>query len=101
MGDNPETDNWVVEPRTPIEANHTEDMFYYLSVGKGEIFRVEISIEVCCENRFEDRRCDLIIELQEALSQTMVGRFGLTQKVHLSEYHGPLQFTYRGPLEEP
>lgn len=100
MGNHSEADNKVLVQRTPIAANHTEDVFYYMSVGKGEVFRCQISIEICCEVALEDRRCDLLVELQEALSKTMVGVFKLTKKAHIAEYHGTIRLEGREPLEE-
>lgn len=100
MGDNSGADNKVVGTCPPIEANHTEDVHYYMSTGKGQIFRVQISVEVCCEVSLEDKRCDLLLELENTLSQTVVGLYGLTKKAHISEYHGTVRFTNREPMEE-
>ena len=100
MGDNTSADNQVVGKVPPVEANHTEDVFYYLSVGKGKVFRVQVSIEVCCEVGVEDERCDMLINFQEALSKTMVGMHQLTQKTHISEYHGTVWVEPQSPMED-
>ena len=100
MGDNSSADNKMVGEVPPVAANHTEDVFYYVSTRKGKVFRVQISIEVCCEISLEDERCDMLINLQEALSKTMVGMHQLTQKTHISEYHGFIWVTPQSPMED-
>jgi len=100
MGDNSGANNKVVGAFAAIEANHTEDVHYYVSTGKGQIFRVQVSVEVCCEVSLEDKRCDLLLELENALTQTVVGLHGLTKKTHISEYHGTVWFSHREPMEE-
>lgn len=100
MDNNAEADNEVVAESDPVKAVHTEDLYYYVSTGKGEIFRCEISVEICVEERLEDRRCDLIIDLEEAIAKTMVGMYGLTQKTHISEYHGTFWAPDRRFMEE-
>lgn len=99
MGDNSSTDNKVVVQSTAVEANHTEDVHYYVSTRTGEVFRVQVSIEICCQVSSEDKRCDLLLELEEALSKTVVGLHGLTKKMHISEYHGTVWATPGEALE--
>lgn len=93
MGNNSGSDNEVVVQSVAVEANHTEDVHYYVSTGAGEVFRVQVSIEICCQVSFEDKRCDLLLELEEALSKTVVGMHKLTKKMHISEYHGTVWIT--------
>lgn len=99
MGDNSSTDNKVVVQGTAVEANHTEDVYYYVSTRKGEVLRCQISVEICCQVSREDERCDLMLELEEALSKTMVGMHKLTKKMHISEYHGTVWATPGEALE--
>lgn len=99
MGDNSKTDNKVVGEGFEITAVDTEDTFVFMSTGSREIFGVKISVEVCCEERLEDRRIDLLTELQEALDKTMVGMYKLTKKAHIQEYNGTFRLTDREFME--
>ena len=100
MGDNSTPDNEVVGKGFAITAHQYEDVWYYVSTGKGEIFGVKVSLEVCCEERYEDKRCDLLTDFEEALSKTVVGLYHLSKKMHTQEYKGTLRLTDRGIMEE-
>ena len=93
MGDNPETDNEILDEVFTVEANDTKDVLIFMPTCASEVFGVKVSVEICSQVSLEDKRCDLIIELTEAITQTMVGRFGLRKKMHLQEYLGTLRLT--------
>lgn len=101
LGNNSEADNQVVGQSFAIEANDTEDVWVFMSTGTGEIFSVKVSVEVCSEVSLEDRRADLLVDFEEALTKTMVGMYRLTKKMHLQEYKGTLRLTDRGVVVEP
>jgi len=99
MGDNTETNNQVLGEGFAIEANDTEDVLIFMPTSESQILGVKVSIEVCCEIALEDKRCDMLIDLTEAITQTMVGRYKLFKKAHMQEYKGTLRLTDRGVME--
>lgn len=101
MGDNSEANNQVLGESFAIEANETEDILIFVSTGTGEVFGVKVSIQVCSQVSLEDRRCDLLTDLTEAVTQTMVGLYRLTKKMHSQEYKGTLRLTNAGLMELP
>ena len=90
MGNNSENGDKVLVQGLGVEANNTEDVWNYVPTSEGEIFGVKVSIEVCCQVSLEDRRCDLLRDFEEALFKTMVGYYGLTPRLHITEYKGTL-----------
>lgn len=99
MGNHPEADNEILVQGATVEANHTEDVFEFLSVGKGQVFSVKVSIEVHCEDKLEDARANMLIDFEDFLMQTMVGCYGLTAKSHKKEYKGSERLPRYGTLE--
>lgn len=99
MGYNSEADNKVVGESPAVTATQTEDVWIYVPTSKSQIFGVKVSLEICSEERYEDRRCDLVIDVQEALLKTMVGMYRLTQKTHIQEYKGTLWLPNRAVVE--
>lgn len=81
----------VLVSSSPVEANHTEDVFIFVPVGTGEKISVKVSVEVCGENPAEDLQCDISIELEEAITKAMVGHFGFSKRFRSSEYKGTIR----------
>lgn len=101
MGNNSEANNQVLGEGFAIEANETEDVYIFVSTRTGEVFGVKVSIQVCSEVALEDQRCDMLIDLEEAITQTVVGNYRLTKKFHQKEYLGSLRLTSAGLVEFP
>lgn len=100
MGDNTKADRPLLDEGSSVEATHTEDVFVFMPVGTGQALRVKVLIEVHCEDKLEDTRANMLIDLEEALLKTMVGHYRLLKKSHLKEYKGTVRFSRYGFMEE-
>lgn len=83
----------VLVSRTPVETNHTEDVFIFVPDGTGEKISVKVSVEICGEKSYEDLQCDIGIELEETVTKTMVGHHGFLKAFRSSEHKGNIQWT--------
>lgn len=99
MGNNSEADRPLLAEGASVEATHTEDVFLFVPAGTGEALRVKVSIEVHCEDKLEDVRCNMLIDLEEAINQTVVGRYRLLKKRHQKEYKGTVRLSRYGFVE--
>jgi len=91
MGNSAEAVHQILAQSSPVEANHTEDVFIFVPTGTGEKISVKVSVEICGQKQHEDLQCDIGIELEEVITKAMVGHFGFVKSFRSSEYKGNIR----------